>query len=57
MKVFCGAADPNIDKAVGLLQQFEAAASDKYINAKKSTAKAQAQDPDIVRREESFKLQ
>jgi hypothetical protein len=56
MKVFCGAADPNIDKAVGLLQQFEAAASDKYINAKKSTAKAQAQDPDIVRRDESFKL-
>jgi hypothetical protein len=34
MKNFCGAADPNIDKAAGLLQMYELDARDKYLNAK-----------------------
>ncbi len=55
MKVFCGASDPYIDKAVGLLQSYEASASDKYLNAKKCTARAMSQEPDIIRREETFK--
>ncbi len=29
MKLFCGAANPNIDKAVGLLRTYEATARDK----------------------------
>jgi len=38
MKCFCGAANPNIDKAVGLLITYdEASARDKYENAKKKT--------------------
>jgi hypothetical protein len=36
MKLFCGAAEPKIDKAVTLLQQYESTASDKYENAKKA---------------------
>jgi hypothetical protein len=56
MKVFCGASNPNIDKAVRLLQQYEATASDKYTNAKKATAKAPYQEPEIQRREANFKL-
>ena len=40
MKKFCGAANPNIDKAVDLLRTYEASARDKYLNAKKSTAKS-----------------
>ncbi len=35
MKKFCGASNPNIDKAVRLLQQYEATSTDKYNNAKK----------------------
>ena len=31
MKHFCGAADPNIDKAVSLLQMYELDARDKYL--------------------------
>ncbi len=30
MKLFCGAANPNVDKAVHLLQQYETTSSDKY---------------------------
>ena len=37
MKLFCGASDPKMDKAVGLLQQYEVTACDKYNNAKKIT--------------------
>jgi hypothetical protein len=40
MKQFCGSANPHIDKAIGLLQQYETTSSDKYNNAIKSTAKA-----------------
>jgi len=32
MKYFCGAADPNIDKAVGLLQMYELDAREKYLD-------------------------
>ena len=39
MKLFCGAADPKIDKAVTLLQHYESTASDKYENAKKADAR------------------
>jgi len=35
--VFCGAANPNIDKAVGLLITYEASARDKYENEKNLT--------------------
>ena len=33
MKLHCGAAEPKIDKAVELLQTWEATASDRYNNA------------------------
>ena len=46
MKLFFGAADPRIDKAIGLLQQYETTAKDKYLNAKKANAKAPPQKPD-----------
>ena len=39
MKCFCGAANPNIDKAVNLLRSYETTSEAKYKNAKKSTAK------------------
>ena len=39
MKIF-GAADPQIDKAFGLLRQYEKTARDKYLNAKKQNARA-----------------
>jgi len=48
MKCFCGAANPNIDKAVGLLITYEASARDKYENAKKSTARAPQRNPDVA---------
>jgi hypothetical protein len=32
--LICGEADPNIDKAAGLLQMYELDARDKYLNAK-----------------------
>ncbi|CAF0977591.1 unnamed protein product, partial [Brachionus calyciflorus] len=37
MKRYCGGANPNIDKAVRLLQQYESASSDNYKNAKKNS--------------------
>ncbi len=55
MKNFCGASNPNIDKAVQLLQQFECTASDKYLNAKKASAKQPYQDPETQKREANFK--
>ena len=55
MKLFCGAADPKIDKAVGLLQQYEVTAKDKYENAKKENAKAPAQKPEVALREANFR--
>ena len=38
MKLFCGAADPKINKACNLLRTHESSATDKYNNSKKSTA-------------------
>jgi hypothetical protein len=37
------------------LQQYEAAASDKYMNAKKANAREIIQDAHIIKREENFK--
>ena len=54
MKKFCGAADPNIDKAVSLLKQYETTAKDKYNNAKKETARAPAQALDVATRDTNF---
>ena len=55
MKKFCGAADPNIDKAVSLLKQYETTAKDKYNNAKKETARAPAQALDVATRDTNFR--
>ena len=55
MKLFCGAADPKIDKAVALLQQYESTASDKYENAKKEDARAPPVKPDVAIREANFR--
>ena len=51
MKSFCGAADPQIDKAVRLLRQYEKTASDKYLNAKKPNARTPSQRPETSIRE------
>ncbi len=37
--LYCGAANPNMDKAVKLLKTFETNVEATYKNAKKSTAK------------------
>ena len=55
MKLFCGAADPKIDKAVTLLQQYESTASDKYENAKKADARAPPVKQDVAIREANFR--
>ena len=55
MKLFCGAVNPNIDEAVRLLQQFDAKSSDKYRNAKKSTARPPYKAPDQQKRDANFK--
>ena len=56
MKNFCGAADPNIDKAAGLLQMYELDARDKYLNAKLKNARAPFQKADVAMREGNFRL-
>ena len=33
MKLFCGAGNPRIDKAVRLLKQYETTSTDKFKNA------------------------
>ena len=55
MKLFCGAVDPKIDKAVTLLQQYESTASDKYENAKKADARAPPVKQDVAIREANFR--
>ena len=55
MKLFCGAADPKIDKAIGLLQQYETTVKHKYMNSKKSTAKAPPQRGDDAIRDANFR--
>ena len=47
MRLFCGVAKPNIDKAVKLLQQYETTATDKYKNATKKYAKKPYATPEI----------
>ena len=47
MRLFCGVAKPNIDKAVKLLQQYETTATDKYKNATKRYAKKPYATPEI----------
>ena len=54
MKNFCGAADPNIDKAAGLLQMYELDARDKYLNAKLKNARAPFQKADVAMRGGNF---
>ena len=48
MKKFCGAANPNIRKAVELLCVYEAIAKDKYRNAKKENAKRRHKDQKLL---------
>ena len=55
IKNFCGAANPQIEKAMGLLHQYERNARDKYLNAKKSTARAPSQRPETAIREANFR--
>ena len=55
MKLFCGGSDPKMDKAVGLLQQYEVTACDKYNNAKKENSKALPQRADVAIREANFR--
>jgi len=55
MKLFCGAGNPNIDKAIRLLQQYEATSSYKYRNAKKSTSRPSYKAPDQQKRDANFK--
>ena len=40
MKNLCGAENPQIEKTVDLVRQYERTARNKYLNAKKSTARA-----------------
>ena len=56
MRLFCGAAKPNIGKAVKLLQQYETTATDKYKNATKRYAKKPYATPEIQVREAKFNL-
>jgi hypothetical protein len=46
MKCYCGAANPNMDKAVKLLKTFETTKEATYKNAKKSTAKLSYKRPE-----------
>ena len=46
MKCYCGAANPNMDKAVKLLKTFETTKEATYKNAKKSTAKLPYKRPE-----------
>ena len=55
MKLFCCAANPNIDKAVRLLQQYESTSSDKYNNAKKISAKPPHMKPEQLKRNTNLK--
>jgi hypothetical protein len=55
MKLFCGYADPKIDKAVNLIQLHERTARDKYENGKKENARAPAQKPEDIVKEERFR--
>ena len=55
MRLFCGAAKPNIDKAVKLIQQYETTATDKYKNATKRYAKNPYATPETQVREAKFK--
>ena len=48
MKLFCGAAQPNISKAVKLLRQYETTAHDKYKNAQKQNARPPVRKPDVA---------
>ena len=55
MRLYCGASDPNIDKASDLLRQYESTARDKYVNAKKVNAKAPVQKDEDRARNIKFK--
>jgi hypothetical protein len=54
MEKLCGAANQNIDKAFDLLRTYEASARDKYLNAKKSTARAPQKAPELSTKETNF---
>lgn len=55
MKHYCGAANPNIYKAVKLLKTYEITAEATYKNAKKSTAKAPYKKPEDRERDVKLK--
>ena len=55
MKPYCGAANPNMDKAVKLLKTFETTAEATYKNAQKSTAKPPYKKPENRDRDTKFK--
>jgi hypothetical protein len=50
----CGAANPNIDKAVSLLITYETSARDKYENAKRSSARSSQRNPEVAIKETNF---
>ena len=54
MEKLCGAANQNIDKAFDLLRTYEASARDKYLNAKKSTARAPLKAIELSTKETNF---
>jgi len=54
MKLFCGAAQPNISKAVKLLRQYETTAHDKYKNAQKQNARPPVRRPEVAKKETEF---
>ena len=55
MKQLGGAANPRIEKAGRLLQQYEATATDKYHNSKKTTAKPPYRKTEVQAREVNLK--
>jgi hypothetical protein len=54
MKLFCGAAQPHISKAVKLLRQYETTAHDKYKNAQKQNARPPVRRPEVAKKETEF---
>ena len=56
MNNFCGAADPNIDKAVKLLQQYDVVSYNKFKNAQKETAQQPRSENSVKERNIKFRL-
>ena len=56
MNNFCGAADPSIDKAVKLLQQYDVVSYNKFKNAQKETAQQPRSENSVKERNIKFRL-